>query len=75
VEDGEVLAGEGLGGMHAGDAVAAEEIDELLLADGLDLTGLDGFGGDLVGDVGEDGAEAHDVAGSGDLEDHGLAVA
>jgi len=75
VEDGEIFTGEGLRGVHGGDAVAAEEVDELLLADGFDLAGLDGFGGNLMGDVGEDGRETHDVAGAGDLEDHGLAVA
>ena len=45
------------------------------LRSGLDLAGLDGFGGDFVGNIGQNGAEAHHISGAGDLKDHGLAVA
>ena len=55
--------------------MAAEEVDKLLLANGLHLAGLDGLGGNLVGNIGQHRAQAHHVAGTGDLEDHGLAVA
>ena len=75
VEDREVFAGERLRGVHAGDAVAAEEVDKLLLAHSLDLARLDGFGGHFVGNVGQNRAKAHHIAGAGDLENHGLAVA
>ncbi len=61
--------------MHGCDAVTAEEVDKILLAHGLHLAGFDGLGGDLVGNIGQHRAQAHHVAGAGDFEDHGLAVA
>ena len=75
VEDGEVLTGERLCSVHAGNTVATEEFDELLLAHGFDLAAFDGLGSDLVNDVGQNRAEAKHVAGAGQLEDHGLAFA
>src|ERR1039458_8675950 len=67
VKDSQVLAGERLRRVHAGDAVAAQEVNKLLLANRLHLAGLDGFRGHLMGNVGQNGAEAHHVAGAGDL--------
>ena len=67
VKHGQVLTGERLRRVHAGNAVSAQEVHKLLLAHRLHLAGLDGFGGDFMGDVGQHGAETHHVAGSGDL--------
>ena len=61
--------------MHTGDSMAAEEIDEFLLPDGLHLARLNGFRRNFVGHVGENGAQAHDVARGCNFENHGLAVA
>ena len=61
--------------VHAGDPVPPQELDKFLLAHRLHLAGLDGFGSDFMGNVGQNRAETHHVAGAGDLEDHGLAVA
>jgi len=55
--------------------VAAEEVDKLLLTHGLYLAWLNGFGGHFMGNVGQHCAQPHHVAGTGNLEDHGLAVA
>src|SRR5208337_4819762 len=57
------------------DAVAGEEVDKLLLAHGFHLAGLDSLGGNLMRNVGQHRAQAHHVAGTGNLEDHGLAIA
>jgi hypothetical protein len=70
-----VLFAEGLGGVEAGLAVAGEEGEELIAANAFDLDGLEGLGGDLIAGAGDDGAEAEDVAGHGDLEDEGASVA
>src|SRR4051812_47095748 len=55
--------------------MASQEVNEFLLAHGLHLARLNGFGGDFMRHVGQHGAETHHVAGTGDLEDHGLALA
>lgn len=73
VEDGHVFRGEGLSRVHAGHAMLVEEVHELFLAHGFDVARLDGFGGDFVRNVGEDSVEAEQIAGAGNLEDHGLA--
>ncbi len=53
--------------VHAGDSVAAEKIHEFLLADSLHLTGLDGFGGHFMRNIGKNGAQTHHVARNSDL--------
>jgi hypothetical protein len=75
VKDGQVFAGERLRRVHAGNAVAAQEVDKLLLAHRLHLAGLNGFGGHFMGNIGQHGAQTHHIAGAGDLQNHGLAVA
>ena len=55
--------------------MAAEEVDEILLANGLYLARLDGFGGNFVGHVGKHRAESHHITRPGNFEDHGLAIA
>src|SRR5436309_13916260 len=60
--------------MHAGNSMTAEEIDELLFADRLDLAGFDGFGGHFMRNIGKNRAQAHYISGSGNLQDHCLAV-
>ena len=55
--------------------MAAEEVNELLLAHGLHLARLDGLGGDLVLHIGQHSAQAHHVARTGNLQNHRFAVA
>ncbi len=55
--------------------MAAQEFDELLFPHGLYLAGLNSFGGHLVRHIGQHGAQSHHIAGTGNLQDHGFAVA
>ena len=70
-----IFAGDDLGGVAADIAVMAEEFEKVAAADAADLARLEGLGCDFVGEVVEGGGEAEDVAGDGDFEDHGAAVA
>ena len=57
MKHGEVFAGERLSRVHAGDPVPAQELDEFLLAHSLHLAGLDSFGSNFMGNVGQNRAQ------------------
>src|SRR5208283_1006849 len=70
-----VLFAELLGHLEASLAVFFEEAQEVVALDEIDLAGIDGFRGQLVGLAGNGGAETEDFAGLSDFEDEGLTVA
>ena len=60
--------------LETGVAVVLEEVEKVLAFDEIDLAGIDGFGGQLVGLAGNGGTEAKDFAGFGNFENESLTV-
>ena len=70
-----ILTRDDLRRLTADFAELVEEFEEVATAHAADLAGLEGFGSDFIRLVVQRGGEAQHVAGAGDFEDHGAAIA